>query len=158
MTSSGYTDSFLAVSLSERLVRSASKLISKCAQMNYELNCITIHRCSEMCIAIVKWRPCWKAGRIQFLSGEQNPLSSKKLPHYLCHPTWLPCKFCIVAQRFLRFAISLKLCNTPVAVSGLLYANNFSYLFHCSRCISFISIEKMYISFHKFGKITAERL
>ena len=67
----------------------------------------------------------------------------KYIPHCLCHPTWLPYKPCIVAQRFLRFAISLKLCNTLVVVSGLLYANNFSYLFYCSRCISFISIEKM---------------
>ena len=29
-------------------VRSASKLNSKCIQMNYEMNCITIHKCTEM--------------------------------------------------------------------------------------------------------------
>ena len=29
-------------------VRSASKLNSKCTQMNYEMNCITMHICTEM--------------------------------------------------------------------------------------------------------------
>ena len=29
-------------------VRSASKLNSKCTQMNYEMNCITMHKCTEM--------------------------------------------------------------------------------------------------------------
>ena len=29
-------------------VRSASKLNSKCTQMNYETNCITMHKCTEM--------------------------------------------------------------------------------------------------------------
>ena len=29
-------------------VRSASKLNSKCTQMNYEMNCISMHKCTEM--------------------------------------------------------------------------------------------------------------
>ena len=29
-------------------VHSASKLNSKCTQMNYEINCITMHKCAEM--------------------------------------------------------------------------------------------------------------
>ena len=40
-----------------RSVRSASKLISKCTQMNYEMNCIPMHRCTEMYRSVLKSTP-----------------------------------------------------------------------------------------------------
>ena len=42
-------------------VCSASKLIPKCSQMNYEMNCITMHRCTDMyCNVLQTARVHWQ--------------------------------------------------------------------------------------------------
>ena len=38
-------------------VGSASKLISNCTQMNYEMNCITMHRCTKICYNVLQRTP-----------------------------------------------------------------------------------------------------
>ena len=51
------------------LVRSASKLISTCTQINLEMNCITTHRCTEIYCNVLQCTPMYSK-RPQYTGGE----------------------------------------------------------------------------------------
>ena len=63
-------------------VRSASKLNSKCTQMNYEMNCITMHKCTEMYSNVLQMaRVHW---RVPVLFPYQNCLIIMFIVYYWC--------------------------------------------------------------------------
>ena len=73
-------------------VCSASKLNSKCTQMNYEMNCITMHRCTEMYYNVLQCTPngpsklASASPRLpDFFSQLSNSIASMRNVRYLEH-------------------------------------------------------------------------
>ena len=66
------------------MVRWASKLISKCTQMNYEMNCITMHSCTEIyCNELQKARVHWRVPVLFVYSYSRDTMATVQ-PYVCC--------------------------------------------------------------------------